>query len=117
MNQPYPPQQPMGALDLHTSYMMGMKKSIPLPPGQHHVHIQVVYRAALNPTRLMGQAETQVNVFPGQRTPLFYRAPAVMGVSGALGHRPQRTPGVLLMWVVIVAALAFGTALTIWKLS
>ena len=73
---------------------------IDLPPGQYHLHVHTRYITDLGP------AEAVLPVTEGQTTPVFYRAPAVMFVKGALGPVPQKTPGMAATWIIFgVAAL------------
>lgn len=78
---------------------------IPVPPGQHHVHVHVPY---LLPPRI-GPADTVVPVHPGQVVEVEYRAPLIGWLGGSLGPVPQQWRGVgasiALMVVPLVALL------------
>ncbi|NNG98422.1 hypothetical protein HLA97_14330 [Gordonia araii NBRC 100433] len=63
---------------------------IPLPPGQHHVHVYVPY---ILPSKI-GPADLMVNVAPQQTAPLEYRAPAWAFSQGSIGAAPQAYNGV-----------------------
>jgi len=71
---------------------------IPLPPGNHMVEVHTRYMGE------MGKAGMVVAVQPGQQVPVFYRAPAAIFFSGAIGHQPQPTPGIWLSWVLFAVA-------------
>jgi len=62
---------------------------VPVPPGQHHVHVHVPY---LLPPRI-GTAETVVPVHPGQVVEVEYRAPAIAFLDGSIGPPPQKHRG------------------------
>ncbi|MGA5299487.1 hypothetical protein ACPCHT_06130 [Nucisporomicrobium flavum] len=96
---------------------------VPVPAGQHHVHVHVPY---LLPSRV-GVADLGVTVHPGQTVELEYRAPMVAFMRGALGAPPQKYPGmaftiamlavvgVILLCVcggVLVAAMSSGDSST-----
>ncbi|MEV6599685.1 hypothetical protein AB0M36_22925 [Actinoplanes sp. NPDC051346] len=74
---------------------------VPLPPGQHHVHVHVPY---LLPTRI-GVADLGVTVHPGQTVELDYRAPMIAFIPGALGPPPQKYPGMAATIVLGVLTL------------
>jgi hypothetical protein len=84
---------------------------IPVVPGPHLVEGfgQWLWR--------YGQAEQQVTVFQGQVVELWYAAPALTFLKGALGPRPQRIPGLVGLVVglsalaLLVVALVVGVAL------
>jgi hypothetical protein len=58
---------------------------IPMPAGQHHVHVHVPY---FIPSRI-GPADLQVPLQPGQSVELEYRAPLFAFSPGAMGPGPQ----------------------------
>ena len=62
---------------------------IPLPPGEHRVHVHVPYLGAWR----IGAVDGVVPVHPGQETRVEYVAPAWAFSKGALGPAPQRYPG------------------------
>lgn len=62
---------------------------VPMPPGQHHVHIHV---PCPFPSRI-GVADTVVPVHPDQVVELEYRAPAIGWLPGSLGPAPQQYRG------------------------
>ncbi|WP_280118971.1 hypothetical protein [Gordonia polyisoprenivorans] len=66
------------------------RNEIPLPPGQHHVHVHVPY---FLPPRI-GPADFPVLVQPGQGVELEYRAPVWAYSRGSLGPAPQQYNGV-----------------------
>jgi hypothetical protein len=74
---------------------------VPVPPGQHHVHVHVPY---LLPSRI-GTAETVVGVHPGQVLELEYRAPAIAFLDGAIGPAPQKHRGLPAAIALVVVPL------------
>ncbi|MFI5932274.1 hypothetical protein [Actinoplanes sp. NPDC051494] len=119
----YPGQEGGGAIALTLKYhwlafMLGLFKPevtlnghpvanawgrtvIPVPPGQHHLHVHVPY---LLPPRI-GSADLPVPVQPGQTVELEYRAPMVAFMGGALGAPPQKYPGMIVTIILSVVAL------------
>jgi hypothetical protein len=66
---------------------------IPVGAGQHHVQVK---------TRWLwdfGTAEAVVPVADGQSTRVFYRTPATWFVGGAIGPVPQKTPGMMFLYI------------------
>ena len=74
---------------------------VPVPPGQHHVHVHVPY---LLPPRV-GKAEIVVPVYPGQIVELEYRAPAIGWLDGAIGAAPQQYRGLPAAIALLVVPL------------
>jgi hypothetical protein len=70
---------------------------IPVPPGQHHVHVHVPYWL---PPKL-GPADLPVVLSPGQTLELEYRAPSFAFSPGALGNPPQPWNGLWVTWVAL----------------
>ncbi|MEZ5213251.1 hypothetical protein [Gordonia sp. (in: high G+C Gram-positive bacteria)] len=87
--------------------------TIPLPPGQHHLHVHVPY---ILPPKI-GPADATVNVAPGQTVGMEYRAPAWTFSKGSLGEGPQQYNGVGLMIgmmvvpIVVIVVLFIALAL------
>jgi len=74
---------------------------VPVPPGQHHVHVHVPY---LLPPRI-GTAETVVPVHPGQVVEVEYRAPAIAFLDGTIGPPPQKHRGMPAAIALVVVPL------------
>lgn len=74
---------------------------IDLPAGQYHLRVHTRYLGQLGP------AELNVVVYPGQTVPVYYKAPAVMGVRGAAGFTPQQTPGMIPMIALTLLSVLF----------
>jgi hypothetical protein len=75
---------------------------IPVPPGQHHLHLFVPY--FLPPK--VGPADLTVPVQPGQPpVELEYRAPVWAFSKGSLGPPPQKYNGAGLMIGIMVGVL------------
>lgn len=72
--------------------------NIPLPPGQHHVHVHVPY---ILPSKI-GSADLAINVAPQQTVPLEYRAPLWTFSQGSMGPAPQKYNGVGIAIAVMV---------------
>ncbi|WP_281906049.1 hypothetical protein [Nocardia cyriacigeorgica] len=66
---------------------------IPVGPGQHHVKVSTPWLFD------MGPATTAVPVAEGQAARLYYRAPALIFLNGALGPGPQKTPGMVFVYI------------------
>ncbi|WP_220446767.1 hypothetical protein [Nonomuraea deserti] len=92
---------------------------IPLPPGQHHLHVHLPY---LFPAQI-GPADFTVWLQPGMAFDVEYRAPVWAYARGALGPAPQPWNGqgcmitllviaggglALLLLLILVTALSLG---------
>ncbi|WP_228821482.1 hypothetical protein [Nocardia cyriacigeorgica] len=66
---------------------------IPVGPGQHHVKVSTPWLFD------MGPATTAVPVAEGQAARLYYRAPALIFLNGAIGPGPQKTPGMVFVYI------------------
>ncbi|UZJ24061.1 hypothetical protein RHODO2019_12875 [Rhodococcus antarcticus] len=73
--------------------------AIDVPAGQHRVDVLTRYLFPI------AQASLDVVVQPGQEVPVFYRTPAIIFMSGSIGHVPQGTKGLLLMVVLPLGIL------------
>ncbi len=73
---------------------------VPVAPGRHQVSIHTRYLGQ------MGKAHLVLDAAPGQRVPVFYRPPALVGMRGAIGHVPQSTPGMGAIVALNVVAVA-----------
>jgi hypothetical protein len=81
------------------------RSMIPLPPGQHHMHIHVPY--FLFPPRI-GPADVQVPVQPGQTIEVEYRAPVWAFSAGSLGAPPQKYNGMPFLYgMLALSAVLF----------
>lgn len=83
---------------------------IPLdvPAGRHHIKVHTRYG------RPKGIAEIEVLVHPGEQVLLYYRAPAIMLIGGAIGTQPQQTPGIVLSLLVSVIPPLILLAVLLW---
>jgi hypothetical protein len=78
------------------------RNTIPVAPGRHQVHVHTPY---FLPSRV-GNADTVVDVAPGQTAELEYRCPVVVFMNGAIGAPPQKYPGMpVLIGIYVVLAL------------
>lgn len=75
------------------------QQQVPIAPGQHHVEMWTRYITK------MGSATLPVNVMPGQTVPLFYAAPTIMFLKGALAHQPVKVPGGMFTTIMIVVSI------------
>ncbi|WP_174552795.1 hypothetical protein [Nocardia harenae] len=66
---------------------------IPVGPGQHHVRVSTPWLFD------MGPATATVPVQPGQGTRVYYKAPVVILLNGAIGPVPQKAPGMLFLYI------------------
>ncbi|WP_256673867.1 hypothetical protein [Nocardia cyriacigeorgica] len=66
---------------------------IPVGPGQHQVKVSTPWLFD------MGPATTVAPVAEGQAARLYYRAPALIFLNGAIGPVPQKTPGMVFLYV------------------
>ncbi|WP_249357828.1 hypothetical protein [Nocardia cyriacigeorgica] len=73
---------------------------IPVGPGQHHVKVTTPWLFD------MGPATTAVPVAEGQPARLYYRAPALIFLNGAIGPVPQKTPGMVFVYISWACAAA-----------
>jgi hypothetical protein len=74
---------------------------IPVGPGQHHVRVATKYLWDVGP------AEAVVPVAEGQSTKVYYRSPTMVGMRGAIGPVPQRTPGIVFTYIMLGVAAFF----------
>lgn len=89
------------------------RNEIPLPPGQHHVHVHVPY---FLPPRI-GPADFPVLVQPGQGVELEYRAPVWAYSRGSLGPAPQQYNGVGLAIAISVIPIVLIVLIVILNVA
>lgn len=71
-----------------------------LPAGNHNVKVCTRYMGEFGP------AYMPVQVMPGQVTTVYYRAPATIGMKGAIGFTPQKTRGInKILWLEIMIVI------------
>jgi hypothetical protein len=101
--------KPKIAINGHEMSGQWGRNVIPVPPGQHHVHVHVPY--ILPPQ--VGPADVQVPLQQGQTAELEYRAPLFAFSRGAMGYGPQQWNGVgiTIAAVVIPIVLFFLLAM------
>ncbi|SFS36220.1 hypothetical protein [Saccharopolyspora flava] len=87
------------------------KNPIDLPPGQHQIQVHVNYLWKI------GYATAVIPVGPGQQLDVFYRAPAMVFVDGAIGPTPQETPGMGLTIGVSIAVFVLVLLLGLLPLA
>ncbi|TNM39760.1 hypothetical protein FHP29_12930 [Nocardioides albidus] len=80
---------------------------IPMPPGVHTVsaHAQWIWR--------YGQASQQVRLAPGQTVDVFYAAPVLTFLKGAMGPTKQKVPGVVAFVLLLAAVLLVAIGLPV----
>ncbi|MEV6063619.1 hypothetical protein AB0L62_26755 [Nocardia asteroides] len=66
------------------------RNHVPVGPGQYHVRVVTPWLFD------MGPAQAVVPVGAGPGSTVYYRSPAVFFFNGAIGDRPQKTPGLVL---------------------
>ncbi len=74
---------------------------IPVGPGTHHVWVATPWLFD------MGAAQLPVQVTPGPGARVYYKPPAVVFLNGAIGLGPQKTPGVLFVFLPFVIIAVF----------
>ncbi|MFG1946875.1 hypothetical protein [Nonomuraea sp. NPDC048826] len=93
--------------------------TIPLPPGQHHLHVHLPY---VMPARI-GPADLTIWLQPGMSLPVEYRAPMWAYARGSLGPAPQPWSGMGCMlalltiptgFVLLLAFLVIGSAFSLF---
>lgn len=67
---------------------------IPVGAGNYHLRVATPWLFD------MGPAEAPVPVQPGQAVRYYYRTPAIIFMNGAIGPVPQKTPGIVVMYVL-----------------
>ncbi|WP_007467740.1 hypothetical protein [Segniliparus rugosus] len=87
------------------------KQLVVVPPGQHFVE---VYTRYLWP---VGRASLPVFVQPGQTVPVFYKAPTIAWLKGAIGHEPQKAPGLILTVVLLAVGMLFACVVPLLSLA
>lgn len=69
---------------------------IPVQPGQYHVWVATPWLFDMGPNQL----PVQIGSGPGTR--VYYQAPAVIFLKGAIGLTPQKTPGIVFIYITWV---------------
>ncbi|GAB2651071.1 hypothetical protein GCM10027088_31610 [Nocardia goodfellowii] len=67
---------------------------IPVGPGQYHLRVSTPWLLD------MGPADQQVALGEGQGVRYYYKPPAMFWLPGAIGEFPQKTPGVVIIYVL-----------------
>lgn len=67
---------------------------VPVGPGNYHIRVTTPWLFD------MGPAEIAASVAPGPGVRYFYRTPAILFLNGAIGPGPQKTPGMVVMYVI-----------------
>lgn len=75
------------------------REVVDLPAGYHRIDVHTRYLFPL------AKASLDVMVQPGQEVPVFYRPPAILFMSGAIGHTPQPTKGLVATLAITVAVV------------
>ncbi|MBX6168966.1 MAG: hypothetical protein IRY84_15180 [Thermobispora bispora] len=86
------------------------RNTIPLPPGQYHLHVHLPY---LLPPKI-GPAELTIWLQPGTALELEYRAPLWSYSRGALGPAPQPWNGKgFLIASLVIAVVGFAIGMVV----
>lgn len=85
---------------------------IPLPPGQHHLHVHLPY---ILPTRI-GPADLTVWLQPGMALNVEYRAPLWAYSRGSLGPAPQPWNGLGCMIALLAIPIGMLLIVLAWIL-
>ncbi len=83
------------------------RRMLAVPPGPVRVDVAARW------TRTYGRASTVFVAAPGQTVPLFYASPHHVFADGAIGHVPQKRPGLGVAIVVLSLAIAVPVALVL----
>ncbi|MEU1985202.1 hypothetical protein [Nocardia sp. NPDC019395] len=67
---------------------------IPVGAGNYHLRVSTPWLID------MGPADVAVPMQPGQAVRYYYRTPAFFFLKGAIGPVPQKTPGMVAMFVI-----------------
>lgn len=84
---------------------------VDLEPGVYQIRVNGHH------VRRYGPAQLQATVLPGQVTTVYYRAPALLFLSGAIGFVPQPTRGLRTMIAVLVILLGVVVATGAYALA
>ncbi|MET8653433.1 hypothetical protein [Nocardia aurea] len=84
---------------------------IPVGPGTYHVWIATPWLFD------MGPGEMPVQVGPGPGARVYYKPPAVFFLKGAIGFGPQKTPGILLVWLPLAIVALFTVLMFVLALA
>ena len=87
------------------------KNPVDLPPGQYQIVVHVNYLWKI------GYATAVIPVGAGQQLDVFYRAPAIVFVDGAIGPGPQETPGLGLTIGVSIGVFVLALLLGLLPLA
>ncbi|MGH3664300.1 MAG: hypothetical protein ACRDTQ_20905 [Micromonosporaceae bacterium] len=85
----------------------GVRTHLPLPPpGIHRLKIVLAHRWW---PWISGIAETDINTRPRVPTPVYYAAPYLLLMPGAIGHMPVKSLGrIFLVMLFVPVLVAFG---------
>ncbi|MEV6522008.1 hypothetical protein AB0M43_08725 [Longispora sp. NPDC051575] len=92
--------KPKALINGHQVNLVWGDNPIPVPPGTHTIEVWVPYLWKI------GQAVIQVTVHPGGSVPVFYAAPAITFMKGAIGTQPVEVPGKVAGILLMVVPLA-----------
>ncbi|NNG40501.1 hypothetical protein HJ588_14625 [Flexivirga sp. ID2601S] len=81
--------------------------TIPVPPGPHRVSAHATWIVRY------GQASYDVDVAPGQTAEVYYAAPFVQFMKGAMGPTKQRRKGVSVLVALIVVVILLVTLIAV----
>jgi hypothetical protein len=89
-------------VDGQLQYLPWGKFILFLPPGPHHLRLFLYMRVIRGAVRMeVAEGLANVNLLPGHRLELEYKAPWVLFVPGSLGPAPQPRR-VLWLWLVLM---------------
>lgn len=92
--------KPKALINGHEVPLVWGDNHIPAPPGIHHITIWVPYLWKV------GQATITVDTQAGNSVTVFYAAPAIVFMAGAIDSTPVEVPGVLAAVLLMVVPLA-----------
>ncbi len=88
--------KPIATINGHQMVLRWGDNAIPLQPGVHNVHLHVKYLWDI------GKAQIQVDNRDGAPVNVFYAAPTIMFVPGAIDYQPVKPPHEVLSLVLFV---------------
>ncbi len=89
--------KPIATINGHQVPLQWGENPIPLQPGVYDVRVHVKYLWDI------GKAQIQVDTRSGQPVQVFYAAPAIAFMAGAIDYQPVKPPAEMLSMILLVA--------------
>jgi len=87
--------KPKATINGHEVPLSWGENVFPAPPGRHDITIHIPY------IWKFGTANTTVDTSTGAAPAVYYSAPMWTFQRGAIGFEPQKTPGLVGMWILL----------------